>query len=67
MENEAECVRQILKKHGLSDEGLQKADAGFRNTVWLTDTAASGAGSMFCCVCSVSVVFARMRGYRKKF
>jgi len=40
MENEAECVRQILKKHGLSDEGLQKADAGFRNTVWLTDTAA---------------------------
>lgn len=40
MYNEAEKVRQILARHGLSDTGLKKADAGFRNIVWLTDTAA---------------------------
>ncbi|MBR5445057.1 MAG: phosphotransferase [Clostridia bacterium] len=40
MENGTENIRKILNRHGLSDSGLQKADAGFRNTVWLTDTAA---------------------------
>lgn len=40
METDAAYVRQILKKHHLSDTGLVKADAGFRNIVWLTDTAA---------------------------
>lgn len=40
MENEKAYVRQILQKHGLTDIGLIKADAGFRNTVWLTETAA---------------------------
>lgn len=40
MENEKAYVRQILQKHGLTDAGLIKADAGFRNTVWLTEKAA---------------------------
>ena len=40
MQKETAYVRQILEKHHLSDTGLKKADAGFRNTVWLTDTAA---------------------------
>lgn len=40
MQNETETVRQILAHHGLEDKNLQKADAGFRNTVWLTDEAA---------------------------
>lgn len=40
MKKDTAYIRQILKKHGLTDTGLVKADAGFRNTVWLTDTAA---------------------------
>ena len=40
MENEKAYVRQILQKHGLTEDGLAKADAGFRNTVLLNDTAA---------------------------
>ncbi|MBR4961553.1 MAG: phosphotransferase [Clostridia bacterium] len=40
MDNETERVRKILADHGLTDSGLQKADSGFRNTVWLTDNAA---------------------------
>ena len=40
MDTEREQICRILEVHGLSDTGLVKADAGFRNTVWLTDTAA---------------------------
>ena len=40
MDTEREQICRILAAHGLSDTGLVKADAGFRNTVWLTDTAA---------------------------
>ena len=40
MGNETERIRQILHWHGLAESGLQRADAGFRNMVWLTDDAA---------------------------
>jgi len=40
MQKDTAYIRQILERHHLSGNGLVKADAGFRNTVWLTDTAA---------------------------
>ncbi len=39
LQEDASIIKTILQKHGLSDQGLQKSTVGFRNTIWLTDTA----------------------------